>query len=70
MDMGALELRLKKGDVGAVVATIGTTATGSIDPLPELLELRDRYGFRLHADAGTVVYLPGRQPLFRGASYL
>jgi glutamate/tyrosine decarboxylase-like PLP-dependent enzyme len=51
MDLGALELRLKKGDVGTVVATIGTTATGSIDPLTELLELRDRYGFRLHADA-------------------
>jgi glutamate/tyrosine decarboxylase-like PLP-dependent enzyme len=51
MDMGALERRLKEGDVGAVVATIGTTATGSVDPLPELLELRSRYGFRLHADA-------------------
>ena len=51
MDMGALELRLKKSDVGAVVATIGSTATGSVDPLPELLDLRDRYGFRLHADA-------------------
>jgi glutamate/tyrosine decarboxylase-like PLP-dependent enzyme len=51
MDLQALELRLKKGDVGDVVATIGTTATGSIDPLPELLGLRDRYGFRLHADA-------------------
>ena len=26
------------------MATIGTTATGAVDPLPELLELRDRYG--------------------------
>ena len=41
----------RQGDVGTVVATIGTTATGSVDPLPELLALRDRYGFRLHADA-------------------
>jgi glutamate/tyrosine decarboxylase-like PLP-dependent enzyme len=40
-----------EGRVGTVVATIGTTATGSVDPLPELLQLRDRYGFRLHADA-------------------
>jgi len=34
-----------------VVATIGTTAVGAVDPLAELLELRDRYRFRLHADA-------------------
>ncbi len=51
LDPNALEERLKKGNVGTVVATIGTTATGSVDPLPELLDLRDRYGFRLHADA-------------------
>lgn len=51
MDMDALKRRLDKGGVGTVVATIGTTATGSIDPLPELLELREQYGFRIHADA-------------------
>jgi glutamate/tyrosine decarboxylase-like PLP-dependent enzyme len=51
MDPGALEARLAKGGVGAVVATIGTTATGSVDPLPEILALRERFGFRLHADA-------------------
>jgi glutamate/tyrosine decarboxylase-like PLP-dependent enzyme len=51
MDVNALERRLQKGDVGTVVATVGTTGTGSIDPLPALLELRRKYGFRLHADA-------------------
>lgn len=51
MDMAALEEQLKSGEVGVVVATIGTTGTGSVDPLPEILELRERYGFRLHADA-------------------
>jgi glutamate/tyrosine decarboxylase-like PLP-dependent enzyme len=51
IDIGALNDRLEKGGVGTVVATIGTTATGSVDPLPDLLSLRDRYGFRLHADA-------------------
>ncbi len=51
MDLDALEKLLKTGQVGAVVATIGTTGVGAVDPLPELLALRDRYGFRLHADA-------------------
>jgi tyrosine decarboxylase / aspartate 1-decarboxylase len=51
MDLNALEDALKKGGVGTVVATIGTTATGSVDPLPDILDLKARYGFRLHADA-------------------
>jgi len=51
MNANALEDRLKRGDVGTVVATIGTTGTGSVDPLPDILALRDKYGFRLHADA-------------------
>jgi glutamate/tyrosine decarboxylase-like PLP-dependent enzyme len=51
MDPAALEGMLKEGDVGCVVATLGTTATGSVDPLPEILALRERYGFRLHIDA-------------------
>jgi len=51
MDAAALRRRVARGDVGTVVATMGTTATGSIDPLPELIRLRDKYGFRIHADA-------------------
>jgi len=51
MDLNALEDELRRGDVGAVVATMGTTALGSVDPLPEILALRDRYGFRIHLDA-------------------
>lgn len=51
LDIEVLKRRLDEGTVGVVVATIGTTATGSVDPLPELLNLRDLYGFRLHADA-------------------
>lgn len=50
MDLMALEQRLKEGGVGTVVATLGTTAVGSVDPLPRMLALRERYGFRLHAD--------------------
>src|SRR5690349_9965545 len=51
MDITALQKRLAGGDVGTVVATMGTTATGSVDPLPEILALREKYGFRVHADA-------------------
>lgn len=51
MDVHALARRLEQGDISTVVATIGTTATGSVDSLAELLELRDRHSFRLHADA-------------------
>jgi tyrosine decarboxylase / aspartate 1-decarboxylase len=51
MDVEALVRILKRGEVGTVVATLGTTGTGAVDPLAEILGLRDRYGFRLHADA-------------------
>jgi len=51
MDSRALESMLQTGDIGCVVATLGTTGTGAVDPLPRLLQLRDRYGFRLHVDA-------------------
>ncbi|MFO7617198.1 MAG: aminotransferase class I/II-fold pyridoxal phosphate-dependent enzyme [Bacteroidales bacterium] len=50
MDLAVLEATLDREPVGTVVATIGTTATGAADPLPGLLKLRDRYGFRIHAD--------------------
>jgi tyrosine decarboxylase/aspartate 1-decarboxylase len=50
MDVDALARRLARGDIGTVVATMGTTATGSVDPLPEILALREKHGFRLHAD--------------------
>src|SRR5260370_12846182 len=51
MDVKSLAKRLERGDVGTVVATMGTTGTGSVDPLPDILELRGRHGFRIHADA-------------------
>ncbi len=47
----ALEKRLAQGDVGSVVVTLGTTALGAVDPLPEILKLREKYGFRVHVDA-------------------
>jgi tyrosine decarboxylase / aspartate 1-decarboxylase len=51
MDMKLLAKRVKRRDVGTVVATMGTTATGSVDPLPDILALREKHGFRIHADA-------------------
>ena len=51
IDPAALERMLAAGDIGCVVATLGTTATGSVDPLPQILALRERYHFRLHIDA-------------------
>lgn len=51
MDLDALRARLERGGVGTVVATLGTTSTGSIDPLPEILELQKIYGFRVHVDS-------------------
>lgn len=51
MDVGVLAERLARGDVGTVVVTLGTTAIGSVDPLPDVLALRERHGFRVHVDA-------------------
>ena len=51
MDMEALEALLREGDVGTVVATMGNTCLGAVDPLPEIMALQSKYGFRIHADA-------------------
>ena len=51
MDVKALERALDGKKIGTVVATLGTTAAGTVDPLDEILELRARHDFRLHVDA-------------------
>ncbi len=51
MDVSELKKLLQEDDdIGTVVVALGTTATGSVDPLPEILELQAEYGFRIHAD--------------------
>ncbi len=50
IDPNALERILNEHPVGTVVATLGATASGAVDPLPEILALKQRYGFRLHVD--------------------
>jgi len=51
LDVTALEALLRQGDVGTVVVTMGNTGLGAVDPLPEILKLRDKFDFRIHADA-------------------
>jgi tyrosine decarboxylase/aspartate 1-decarboxylase len=51
MDITVLESALRSGDVGTIVVTLGTTATGAVDPLHKILELRETYAFRIHVDA-------------------
>ncbi len=51
MDVKELESMLKSNDIGTVVVTTGTTATGSVDPLLQILELQKKYKFRIHIDA-------------------
>lgn len=51
MDMSALEEQLLSGNIGTVVATLGTTGAGAVDPLSEILDLRQKHNFRIHVDA-------------------
>lgn len=51
MDINHLENELKSGEIGTVVVTIGTTGTGSTDPLKDILKLREKYDFRIHIDS-------------------
>ncbi|HKM66906.1 MAG TPA: aminotransferase class I/II-fold pyridoxal phosphate-dependent enzyme [Candidatus Acidoferrum sp.] len=51
MHVGKLREQVSRDDVAAVVATMGTTSTGSVDPLADILELGGKHGFRVHADA-------------------
>ena len=51
MDLASLEQALESGTIGTVVATLGTTAIGSVDPLHHLITLQQQYKFRIHVDA-------------------
>jgi glutamate/tyrosine decarboxylase-like PLP-dependent enzyme len=51
MDIAHLDELLDRGDVGAVVATMGTTGFGDVDPLSDIAERAARAGVRVHADA-------------------
>jgi glutamate/tyrosine decarboxylase-like PLP-dependent enzyme len=51
LDVEALERLLRTDRVGTVVVTAGTTGLGAVDPVDEVVALRERYGVRVHVDA-------------------
>jgi glutamate/tyrosine decarboxylase-like PLP-dependent enzyme len=51
MDLDALESRLKQGNIGAIVATAGTTSLGAVDPIDQIIPLARKHGARVHVDA-------------------
>jgi len=69
MDMVALEEMLKSQDVGTVVVTMGTTGVGSVDPLPQIVQLQKRYGFRIHIDSAYGGYYKLARNLAANASH-
>jgi aromatic-L-amino-acid/L-tryptophan decarboxylase len=60
---------LELGDACAVLATIGTTSSASIDPIPEIADACEAAGTWLHVDAayaGSAAICPELRPLFAG----
>jgi len=51
IDLDAVEAECRRGDVGTVVLTLGSTGVGAVDRVEQALALRERYGVRLHVDA-------------------
>jgi len=52
-----------------VVATIGTTSTSSVDPVPDIADICEKHGIWLHVDAayaGSAAILPEKRDLFAG----
>ncbi len=51
LSVTALQREFERGDVGTVVATLGSTGLGAVDPLPEILTVARDSGVRVHVDA-------------------
>lgn len=50
MDLDHLDEVLATGRIGTVVATLGTTGLGALDPLPQIVERARAAGARVHVD--------------------
>jgi aromatic-L-amino-acid decarboxylase len=74
MDVQALERALDEDlDAGilpvAIVATLGTTSSASVDPVRRIADLAEAHGLWVHVDAayaGPAAALPELRPLFEG----
>ncbi|MDJ0941224.1 MAG: aminotransferase class V-fold PLP-dependent enzyme, partial [Woeseiaceae bacterium] len=70
MDLEHARVLLERSDVGTIVATMGNTGLGSVDPLPGILELAAEFDVRVHADAAYGGYFglaAGLEPTARDA---
>src|ERR1043165_9734307 len=53
-----------------VVATVGTTSSTSIDPVPQIADIAEKHGMWLHVDcayAGAAAILPEQRHILNGA---
>ena len=51
MSVAVLEDVLRTGRIGTVVATLGTTGLGAVDPLDQIIAIARAHGARVHVDA-------------------
>jgi aromatic-L-amino-acid decarboxylase len=52
-----------------IVASVGSTSTSAIEPIPQIADIADRYGVWLHVDAaygGAAAVLPEKRHIFEG----
>jgi glutamate/tyrosine decarboxylase-like PLP-dependent enzyme len=51
MDVDDLVWRVRDGEIGTVVGTLGVTGLGSLDPLPDMVAVAREHDLRVHVDA-------------------
>jgi aromatic-L-amino-acid decarboxylase len=74
MDVKALEAAIEEDKANGIVpfcivATVGTTSTSSIDPVPEIIPIGERHAMWLHVDAayaGSAAVVPELRHILKG----